>query len=68
MLATLQTLAYDDALLRLHRLPLAVVDSVFHLGIEILPCSIQQMEGSLGLIVNEYLLFQIHAQCLLTVA
>ena len=67
MFATLQFLTEGNSLLRLHRLPLSLVDTIAHTRLKILACGIQQVEGDLGLVVAQHLLRQIDTQRLLAV-
>ena len=47
--------------------PVTLVDTIAHLCIKVLACCIKQMERGGGLLVEQHLLLQIHAQGLLTV-
>ena len=68
MFATLQLIVGDgNRRIRLDLLPGTLIDTVAHLGIELLPCGIRQMEGGCRLIVEQYLLCEFDTQCLLTV-
>ena len=48
-------------------LPLPTIDTILHLGIEVLTCGIQQMDGSLGLVFLQNLLCETDAQSLFAV-
>ena len=48
-------------------LPLSTIDTILHLGIEVFTGSVQQMDGSLGLVFLQNLLCETDAQSLFTV-
>ena len=68
MLTTLEFLTDGYRLLGLDGLPLAVVETIAHIGIKVLSCCIQQVEHGLRLFIAQHFLWQIHAQSLLAVA
>ena len=62
MLSTRQLITYGNRLLRLRFLPFAIVYAVFHFSVKILASSVEEVEGHLGLVIDEHLLFQIDTQ------
>ena len=69
MLATLQLeVGNGNGGTGLDLLPGTVVDAILHHAIELLACSIRQMEDGVGFIVEQELICQLHTQRLLTIA
>ena len=48
-------------------LPVATINTVFYLCIEVFSCSVQQMERGSGFVIDQHLLCQVYIQCLLAV-
>ena len=68
MLTTLQLIVGNgDRGIGLGLLPDSFIDTITHLGIELLTCGISQMEGSRWLIVEQHFFCQFHTERLLTV-
>ena len=57
-----------DRTVGLDFLPCSLIYAVFHLGVEVLAGSIEQMDGGLGLVFLQDLLCQVDAQGLFTIA